>query len=135
MPDAVAVRTVLNSPERLIVNMTNISDGTGESLALKVDKSTLLSVNGAEPVALDIERVEWACSGMQARLFWDHATDDVAMLLDGVGSITFVGDSSTTGGLLMDPKTADSTGDILLTTFGHTAGDTYNISLWLRKRP
>jgi hypothetical protein len=34
---------------------------------------------------------------------------------------------------LKDPRSAGGTGDILLTTAGTTSGQTYDITLWLRK--
>ncbi len=138
MSDAAVARVVGETREVYIVHLTSISDGTGEADAIKVDKSTLLAPDGAEPAALDIERVVWNCDGMAVRIEWDHTTDDLALALSGVGQADFRGEGSQ-GGVpplcsLKDPRTAGDTGDILLTTVGHTSGDTYNITLWLRKR-
>lgn len=138
MADAVAVRTIGETADHIIVHCTSISDGTGESAVAKVDKSTLVASDNAEPASLDIERVAWNCDGMAVRVLWDHTTDDLALALSGAGEIDFRGrDLDTVPGAcrLKDPRSSGGTGDILFTTVGHTSGDTYNITLWLRKRP
>lgn len=138
MADTVAVRTIANTPDRLVVHLTNVSDGTGESAVIKVDKSTFIAADGAEPDSLDIEKIVWCCDGMQARLLWDHTADDLAVVLSGSGSVDFrsgVDRTNPADGTLKDPRSAGGTGDLLLTTSGHTAGDTYNVTLWLRKNP
>jgi hypothetical protein len=79
MADAVASNVVLNGDQQYIIHLTNISDGTGESAVVKVDKSTLLAIDGAEPASLDIEQVRWCIQGFTSvRLLWDHNTDDTA---------------------------------------------------------
>ncbi len=142
MADAVTTNVIMNSADHYIVHLTNVSDGTGESAVVKVDKSTLFANDQAEPASLDIEKIVWNCVGMSVKLLWDHTTDDVATILDGNGSVDFSqvaggqfgGRYIYTGGL-KDPRSAGDTGDILLTTVGHSSGDTYNITLWLRKNP
>lgn len=138
MADAVAVRTIGETATHIVVHCTNISDGTGESAVTKVDKSTLVASDGAEPASLDIERVVWACDGMAVRILWDHTTDDLALALSGAGELDFRSrDLDIVPGAcrLKDPRSAGDTGDIKFTTTGHTAGDTYNVTLWLRKLP
>lgn len=138
MADAVAVRTIGQTKHHIVVHLTNISDGTGESAVVKVDKSTLVASDGAEPASLDIDKVVWNCDGMAVRLLWDHTTDDLALALSGSGSVDFRSgdfDLVPADSRLKDPRSAGDTGDILLTTVGHTSGDTYNITLWLRKLP
>ena len=138
MADAVATRVIGETREVYIVHLTNVSDGTGEADVIKVDKSTLLASDGAEPAALDIERVAWNCEGMAVRVEFDHDVDDLVLALSGHGDIDFRG-SDAQGGTpslcsLKDPRTTGGTGDLLVTTVGHTSGDTYNVTLWLRKR-
>lgn len=140
MADTVAVKTVGETATHIIVHMTNISDGTGESAVAKVDKSTLVASDGAEPASLDIEKITWSCDGMAARLLWDHNTDDLAIVMSGQGSLDFMGagvnlDTVPSNCRLKDPRSTGGTGDVLLTTTGHTSGDTYNILLTLRKAP
>ncbi len=130
MADAVGTRVILDSEDRYIAHFTNVSDGTGESAVVKVDKSAIrVASDGAEPAALDIERVIFNCEGMQVRVLWDHDTDDLGLILSGNGEIDLKGKH------ILDPRSAGVTGDILFTTVGHTSGDTYNITLFLRKSP
>jgi len=140
MADTVATHVLAQTATHIVVHLTNISDGTGEAAVVKVDKSTLVASDGAEPASLDIEKVIWNCDGMAARILWDHTTDDFAFALSGSGAIDFrAGDlglpTVPAPGLLADPRSAGGAGDILLTTTGHTAADTYNIILVLRKQP
>ena len=137
--DVVTTNVVLNSKTHYIVHLTNISDGTGESTVTKVDKSTLVDMNGVEPASLDIEQVEWNIQGFTSvRILWDHTTDDVGLVLCASGYKDFgylghtaIGVRETSG--LKDPRSAGGPGDILLTTNGGSSGATYDITLWLRK--
>lgn len=129
MADLVDSQVLINGSRFYVVVLTNISDGTGETAVVKVDKSTLTGPNGKEPSKLVVEKIEYALSGMQVRLFWDHTVDDEIAMLDGAGFF----DWTSVGGK-PDPGSAGDTGDIILTTFGHTLGDTYTITLWLRKK-
>lgn len=150
MADAVTSNVVKNSATHYIIHLTNISDGTGESGVIKVDKSTLVASDGAEPASLDIDQVRWAVQGFTSvRILWDHTTDDTALVLTGNGYDTFRnifgndiqpvvdfmnGSTDRSEGLL-DPRSTGGTGDILLTTNGGGSGSTYDITLWLRKNP
>ena len=127
MVDAVDSLVVFSGTRKRVVRLTNISDGTGESGVVKVDKSTLIGPNGLEPTKLVVERIEYDISGMTVRLYWDHTADDEIAVISGAGYL----DWREVGGLV-DPASAGATGDILLTTNAHTLGDTYNITLWLR---
>jgi hypothetical protein len=129
MADTVDSLTVFNGKRKLIVRLTNASDGTGESAVIKVDKSTFTGPNGLEPSRLVVERIVGTADGMQVRLFWDHTTDDEIAFLSG----QFDQDWRDSGGLV-DPASAGGTGDILLTTSGHTSGDSYSLTLYLRKK-
>ena len=138
--DAVKTIVIANTSTHYVAHFTNISDGTGESAVAKVDKSTLLASDGAEPASLDIERVVWATDGMQVRILWDHTTDDLGLALSGAGSLNFKGERDWVPGFtgtdgLKDPRSTGGSGDILFTTSGHTSGDTYNVTLWIRKNP
>lgn len=141
MADAVAVRVIADTASHYVVHCTNISDGTGESAVVKVDKSAIgVASDGAEANSLDIEKVVWACEGMSVQIHWEHTTDDLALALSGHGSLDFAGAQGAVGGLvktggLKDPRSSGGTGDIVFTTTGHTSGDTYNVTLWLRKNP
>jgi len=141
MADAVTTNKIIETATHYVVHLTNISDGTGESAVVKVDKSAIeVASDGAEPNSLDIEEVRWAIQGFTSvRILWDHTTDDLALVLCGSGYDDFTGKgripgfTGTSG--LKDPRSAGGTGDILLTTNGGSSGATYDITLWLRKNP
>lgn len=141
MADAVTTNVILETSTHYIAHFTNISDGTGESAVIKVDKSAItVASDGAEAGSLDIEKIQWNCVGMSVKVLWDHTTDDLATICDGTGSIDFskeAGDVPSRIGLpgLKDPRSSGGAGDILFTTVGHSSGDTYNVTLWLRKNP
>jgi len=141
MADAVTTNVIDQTPDHYVVHLTNIGDGTGESAVIKVDKSTLIASDLAEPASLDIQQVRWAIQGFTSvRILWDHATDDVALVLCGSGYDDFRGlDSGAPPRArlegLKDPRSAGGAGDILLTTNGGSSGATYDITLWLRKNP
>lgn len=138
MADAVVVTTLLETKSQLVVHLTNVSDGTGEAAVKKVDKSTFLAPDGAEPAVLNIERVDFNIQGFSnIKLLYDHTTDDLACVLCGVGSRDFLGkeqimDVVGTPGIT-DPKSAGGTGDIMLTAPAGATTGTYDITLWLRK--
>jgi hypothetical protein len=129
MADTVTSHVLINQAPFYSIRLTNSSDGTGESAVVKVDKSTLTGIDGLEPIALDLIEAEWTCAGMSVLLLWDHSTDDTILLMSEHGE--FCGKDA---GPLRDPRSAGGTGDILLTTVGHTSGDTYNIVLHFKMR-
>jgi hypothetical protein len=129
MADAVDTLVLANTRRKYVVRLMNVSDGTGESAVVKIDKSALTGPNGLEPSKLVVEKIDYTCDGMTARLYWDHTTDDEIAVCAGQGCFDF----RDAGGLI-DPGSAGGTGDILLTTNGHTSGDSYTIVLWLRKK-
>lgn len=128
MADAVTTKTVFNGTKKLVIHLTNISDGTGESDVVKVDKSTFTGPDGTEPTNLIVEKIEYDVSSMRVALEWDHTTDEVIAVLQGQGTLDW-----TRSGGLKDTGSGE-TGDILLTTTGHAAGDGYDITLYLRKK-
>lgn len=124
MADAVSSQTLIDGTKNVVMKLTNLSDGTGESAVLKVDVSTL---SGA-PSRVRIMKVHYSVTGMVATLLWD-ATSDVRILdLAGDGWFDF-----TSFGGLYNNAGAGVTGDIQLTTTGHTLGDSYSIVLEMIK--
>ena len=126
MVDTVDTKVVFAGTRRYVTRLTNISDGTGESAVVKVDVSALTGPDGTPPTYTAVEKIEYDISGMTVRLYWDADTDDEIAVLSGAGFL----DWSEAGGLV-DPKSTGTTGDIVLTTNAHTAGDTYTITLYL----
>lgn len=138
MADAVTKVVMADSATHYIIHLTNIGDGTGESAAVKADKSAIaVASDGAEAASLDIESVRWSIQGFTSvRFLWDHTTDDVALVLTGSGYDDFRGDMrGYNTGALKDPRSSGGTGDVLLTTNGGSSGATYDITLVLRKAP
>jgi hypothetical protein len=122
MADAVVTTVVNTDPDNYTVVCTNLSDGTGETPAIKVDLSALTGAT-----AIVVKKIEWASQGFTYFILaWDHTTDDVAALLpNGVGVLDY-------GRGKVDPGSTGGTGDLILTTVGHDSGDTYTIVLTLK---
>lgn len=129
MADTVSTVTIFQSKKRLAVKCLSRSDGTGESNVVKVDISTLTGPNGAVPSGFAIERIEYDVSGMEVAISIDLTTDVVVARLQGQGIL----DYAPVGGI-MTKGDGSATGDILFSTNGHSAGDTYDITLFLRKK-
>jgi hypothetical protein len=126
MADTVTVTTIKDSGSELIVHLTGSSDATGETDAIKVDKSAF-TVGGVEPTTLRVMAVRWASQGYSSlHLEWDRGTDVTIMRLSGNGFEDFRPDGKNDSG-------SGGTGDIVLTTVGAASGATYDITLTLRK--
>lgn len=125
MADTVTSRTLRDGDKYVIMAFTNASDGTGESAVKKVDVSALTPA----AASVVIEEIWFDVSGMIVKVLEDATTDVVVLALQGNNYI----DLRSIGGI---PNSAASgyTGDILFTTSGHTAGDSYNIIIKMRKK-
>lgn len=130
MADAVDTVVISNNPNRYVARFTNRSDGTGEADVVKVDKSTLIGLEGVEPSKLQLEWAQWSIQGFSSvQAEWDHATDDEMIIMGaGNGYRDF-----TNPGPLADPGSAGGTGDVLFTTFGALVNATYDIVMCFRK--
>lgn len=135
MADAVTTRTLYDDGGHVIIHCTNVSDGTGESAVIKVDASAM--VGGGSTTRYAVERIVWAQTGMGFNLLFDADSD---VLFFSTGNATAWGDIDYTksgtgpnGPGITNNAGAGVTGDILLTTSGHTAGDSYVVTIWLRK--
>tara|TARA_Y100001937_G_scaffold32597_1_gene46522 strand:- start:51 stop:458 length:408 start_codon:yes stop_codon:yes gene_type:complete len=131
MADAVTTQTIIDGERNCVMKFTNVSDGTGESAVAKVDVSALAS-NSAGTACSEVRvmRISHAIVGMSVQLFLD-ATSNV-LLMELAESSNGHMDFKDFGGL---PNNAGSgkTGDILITTKGHSSGDTYSIVLEMIK--
>lgn len=129
MADAVTTKTIFNGHRKLVMQFLSRSDGTGESGVTKVDKSTYVDINGIEPTSLVIERIEGEVSGMEVLVYVDHTSDEnLLRLSSGIVKL----DYRSVGGL--QTNGAGDTGDILFSTNLHAAGDTYNLTFYMRKK-
>lgn len=124
MSDTVSSQTIIDGERNVVMKFTNTSDGTGESAVTKVDVSAL---NGA-PSRVKITNIHYSVAGMVARLLWDADTDVTIVDLQGDGHFC----AERFGGLINNGG-AGVTGDIKLTTVGHTSGDSYTIVLEMQK--
>lgn len=127
MADAVATQVLLDGERLYIAKFTNISDGTGETAALKIDVSTLapnafnLACNGVK-----LNKIYATTHGMEVRILWDATTDVFAWMIPQ--NTNYLMDFSSFGGISNNSGTG-KTGDVLFTTLDSTAGDMYSIVL------
>ena len=133
MADAVTATTVEDGPREAVFYLTNTSDGTGESAVTKVDVSALSSLqDGTACTGVRIKRITYTNVGMGVKLLWDASTDVIAAQLNADMSDTL--DYSTFSGLPNVAASGGNTGDIKLTTVGHSSGATYSIVLHCLKQ-
>ena len=131
MADAVTSQTIIDGAKNVVQKFTNISDGSGESAVVKVDVSALASSpDGEACTGVTIEKIWWQCIGMKTRLFFDATSD--AFIIELGENQSGYHNYSDFGGL---PNNAGDgkTGDIVFTTVGHSSGDTYTVTLQMRK--
>lgn len=125
MADAVTSQTILDGERLFIGKFTNISDGTGEVGALKIDVSTLsASAAGNACNGVKINKVWAQTQGMGVDILWDATTDLLCETIPADQLYTL--DYSSFGGL---PNNAGTgvTGDVLFSTVGAASGDRYTI--------
>ena len=131
MADAVTSQTIQDGEKTAILKFTNVSDGTGESAVKKVDVSALATNSAGQTcTSVSVARIYWVTLGMSVKLEFD-ATSNVLLVhlpADSTGDDYY---DLFTG----IPNNAGSgvTGDIDLTTVGHSSGDAYTIILVLNK--
>jgi len=131
MADAVTAQTIFDGDKKVIQKFTNISDGSGESAVVKVDVSDLNSNgHGQTCTGVAIEKIWWQCIGMKTRMFFDATSN--AFIIELGENQSGYHDYSSFGGLKNNAGSG-VTGDILFTTVGHSSGDTYTITLEMRK--
>ena len=133
MADAVTATTVEDGPREAIFYLTNTSDGTGESAVTKVDVSELSALqDGTACTGVRIKRITFTNVGMGVKLLWDATTDVIAAQLPADYSDTL--DYSDMSVLPNVAASGGNTGDIQLTTVGHSSGDTYSVVLHCLKQ-
>ena len=126
MANAVASQTLFDGTKRAVIKLTNITDSTAETAVKKVDVSALFKA----PSKVKITRIWYICDGMAVQVLWDATSNVLACVLakDQTGCLDF----RSFGGLTNNAGTG-VTGDILFTTSGHTAGDSYTVILEVEK--
>lgn len=129
MADAVAVTTIQDGEKDLVVQLTSLSDGTGETDVVKIDASALATdSNGNACNGLAMHRIWAQVNGFDRGVILKNGADTatVSMALDQGWTMQ---DFSTVGGLRQ--YGTNVTGDITLSIVGGgssaTAGDSYMI--------
>ena len=118
---------------KVVVHMTNYSDGTGETDAVKVRLTDLLKHDGTVPTRTAIEEIKYSIYGMVIRLEWDRAPNaTIALLGDSAAAVSGTISFRDVGGLVDPGEEGDRTGNIMLTTVAHASGDFYDITLTVR---
>lgn len=129
MADAVTSQTIFDGERMAVMKFTNVSDGTGETGVLKVDVSALNpNAAGKACDGVTLERIHCSINGMSVSILWD-ATTDVPAFIAAPGVYTF----DFTKIQLPNNAGTGVTGDVLFTTIGASASDTYTIVLEMVK--
>jgi hypothetical protein len=131
MADAVTSTTLMDSDRVAIIQLTSTSDGTGEAAVKKVDVSALSdSSTGQACTGVRLAKIVYSTFGMSVKLLWDATTDTICWDLNA--DYTTDEDFTDFGGI-RNTSGSGKTGDIMLTTTGHTNGDSYVIVLTVYK--
>ena len=131
MADVVSSRKLHDAERNVVYQFTNRSDGSGEAAVNKVDVSALNpNSNGQACSQVRIMQIWFSTVGMSVELLWDATTDDLAWAMQENLVDSF--DFRNVGGL-KNPESSGFSGDLMLTTIGHTNTDTYNITIAMRK--
>jgi hypothetical protein len=133
MADAVTSTTIQDGDRIAVIQLTNTSDGTGESAVTKVDVSGLAtnSANGQTCTGVKLAKIVYSTFGMSVKLLWHATTNTICWDLNS--DYTTDEDFSEFGGIQNTAAASGKTGDIKLTTTGHASGDSYVIVLTLIK--
>ena len=133
MAGAVTSTTLSDSDRSAVIQLTNTSDGTGESAVTKVDVSGLAtrSTDGATCTGVRLAKIVYSTFGMSVKLLWHATTNTICWDLNS--DYTTDEDFTEFGGIRNTAAASGKTGDIKLTTTGHSSGDSYVIVLTLYK--
>ena len=130
MADIVTVQTIADvAGVKHVAKMTNLSDGTGESLVTKIDASNTNAMT--EDATKVLTRIWYSINttnrNAAVELLWDGDTNATALLLSGNGHI----DLRPSGNEIPNNATTP-TGDVLLSTKNFADGDNYTIIVEFR---
>ena len=117
---------------RYKIMCSNVSDGTDETDAIKVNLVDILRKDGQPAERLVVEAIDYSSMGYTSLILeFDRAASDVHIATlpgDGEGTL----DARSFGGIVDTGE--GSTGNIVLTSAGASSGDMYNIILHLRAK-
>ena len=130
MADTVTTQTIADtSGVKFVAKLTNLSDGSGETLVKKVDASelTFMSEDGNRSIARVYYSINTSDRKSGVEILWDGETNATALFLSGQGFMDF----RTDGNGISNNATAP-TGDVLLSTKNFASGDNYTIIVEFR---
>ena len=130
MADIITTQTIADtSGVKYVTKLTNLSDGTGETLVKKVDASelTFMTEDGNRKISKIWYSINTNSNKSGIELVWDGVTNATALLLSGNG----YWDLRTAGNEIANNSTTP-TGDVLLSTKNFITGDNYTIIVEFR---
>ena len=130
MADTVTTQTIADTQGvKFVAKLTNLSDGTGESLVKKIDASevTFMTEDGNRKIAKIWYSINVSDTKSAVELIWDGETNSTAAILSGNG----YWDLRTAGNEITNNATTP-TGDVLLSTKNFAIGDNYTIIIEFR---
>jgi len=130
MADIITTQTIADtSGVKYVTKLTNLSDGTGETLVKKVDASelTFMTEDGNRKISKIWYSINTNSNKSGIELVWDGVTNATALLLSGNG----YWDLRTAGNEITNNSTTP-TGDVLLSTKNFITGDNYTIIVEFR---
>ena len=130
MADVVTTQTIADtSGVKFTAKLTNLSDGTGETLVKKVDASelTFMTEDGNRKIAKIWYSINTADNKSAVEILWDGDTNATALLLSGNG----YWDLRPSGNEISN-NAVTPTGDVLLSTKNFADGDNYTIIVEFR---
>ena len=130
MADTITTQTIADtSGVKFVAKLTNLSDGTGETLVKKVDASelTFMTEDGNRKISKLWFSVNTANPKSAVELIWDGVTNGTAIFLNGQGHF----DLRPSGDEIPNNATTP-TGDVLLSTKNFASGDNYTIIVEFR---
>lgn len=134
MADAVTSQTILDGARNVVMEFTNISDGTGESNVVKVNPAlfSATSFPYTAPRQVAIKRIKFATKGMGVIIKWDGTPAIPAFIIapDKTDEVDFM----RFGGLVSPSALLAGTGKLTFTTVDAGAAASYSILLEMRKK-
>jgi len=130
MADTVTTQTIADtSGVKFVAKLTNLSDGSGETLVKKIDASelTFMSEDGNRTIARVYYSINTSDRKSGVELIWDGTTNATALFLSGQGFMDF-----RTDGNSIPNNATTPTGDVLLSTKNFASGDNYTIIIEFR---
>ena len=130
MADTVTTQTLADtSGVKFVTKLTNLSDGTGETLVKKVDASetTFMTEDGNRKISKIFYSINTANPKSAVELIWDGTDNATAVLLSGQGFWDLRADGNEIANNATTP-----TGDVLLSTKNFAIGDNYTILVVFR---